>query len=333
MRCTNEVQRRYNKAVIYLITGTNEYRVRQEIAALTKRLGVRAETIDADRLNLNSLADIVRGTSLFHETRLVVLRQLSEHKELWAKLGDWARDVSADTALVLVETKPDKRTKAYKTLACAGEVIVAEPLTERTRSAAETWLRDVARAQGVEISRVRATNMVSRALVPNETSRIAEVDQLQLAHAVRALANVDAVTDEVIATVLPPAREFSVFDILELAARRDVRAVQKALDELRAADDPYKVMALLWVQWAQFAAVMTAEGVSSTRIASDLAIHPFVVKKLQALMPYFTMASVRELTQLAAELDYQSQTLALAPWDIIDRFVLGVSTRNSPGEK
>lgn len=326
------MQRRYNKAVIYLITGTNEYRVRQEIAALTKRLGVRAETIDADRLSLNNLADIVRGASLFHETRLVVLRQLSEHKELWAKLGEWARDLSADTTLVLVEAKPDKRTKAYKTLVRAGEVIAAEPLTERTRSAAETWLRDLARAQGVEISRAQAANMVSRALISNETSRIAEVDQLQLAHAVKALVNIDSVTDEVIATVLPPAREFSVFDILELAARRDVQATQKALSELRATDDPYKVMALLWVQWAQLAAVMMTEGASSVQIASDLAIHPFVAKKLQALMPYFSAASVRELTQLAAELDYQSKTLAAAPWDIIDRFVLTVSTRNSPQE-
>ena len=317
--------------MIYLITGTNEYRVRQEIAALAKRLGVRAETIDADRLSLNNLADIVRGASLFHETRLVVLRQLSEHKELWAKLGEWVRDVSADTTLVLVEAKPDKRTKAYKALTRAGEVIAAEPLTERTRSAAETWLRDLARAQGgVKISRAQAANMVSRALIPNETSRIAEVDQLQLAHAVRALANVDAVTDEAIAAVLPPAREFSVFDILELAARRDVRAAQKALSELRATDDPYKVMALLWVQWAQLAAVMMAEGASSVQVASDLAIHPFVAKKLQALVPYFSAASVRELTQLAAELDYQSKTLAAAPWDIINRFVLTVSTRNSP---
>ena len=127
---------------------------------------------------------------------------------MWAKLGEWARAVSADTTLVLVEAKPDKRTKAYKTLARAGEVIAAESLTERTRSAAETWLRDLARAQGVEISRAQAANMVSRALIPNETSRIAEVDQLQLAHAVKALVNVDSVTDEVIATVLPPAREF-----------------------------------------------------------------------------------------------------------------------------
>lgn len=318
--------------MIYLITGTNEYRVRQEIAALAKRLGVRAETIDADRLSLNNLADIVRGASLFHETRLVVLRQLSEHKELWAKLGEWARDVSADTTLVLVETKPDKRTKAYKALTRAGEVIAAEPLTERTRSTAETWLRDLARAQGVKVSRAQAVNMVSRVLIPNETSRIAEVDQLQLAHAVKALVNVDTVTDEAIAAVLPPAREFSVFDILELAARRDVRAVQKALSELHATDDPYKVMALLWAQWAQLAAVMMAEGASSVQIASDLAIHPFVAKKLQALVLYFSAASVRELTQLAAELDYQSKTLAAAPWDIINRFVLTVSTRNSPQE-
>ena len=88
--------------MIYLITGTNEYRAQQEVNALAKRGGLTPEKIDVDGLDANGLSDIVRGVSLFSEKRLVVLRQLSERKDLWNKLGEWAGELSADTTLVLL---------------------------------------------------------------------------------------------------------------------------------------------------------------------------------------------------------------------------------------
>lgn len=315
--------------MIYLITGTNEYRAQQEVNALAKRGGLAPEKIDVDSLDANGLSDIVRGASLFSEKRLVVLRQLSERKDLWDKLGEWASELNADTTLVLLELKPDKRTKTYKTLAKTATVIVAEPLTERQKPAAEKWLQDLAQKQGVELMPAQVAHMVSCALIVREGPRQAEVDQLQLAHAVKALANLKTVTDEAIAAVLPPAREFSVFDLLELAVRGDTAAVQRALNELRAAEDPYKMMALIWSQWSSLAAARLAGDLSSAQLASDLAIHPFVAKKLQILARQLKIAEIRDLTRLAAELDYQSKVSAVAPWDAVDRFILGVATRLS----
>ncbi len=315
--------------MVYLIIGTNAFRAQQEIAALAKKCNATPEIIDVDGLDLNKLADIVRGASLFEPRRFIVLRQLSVQKELWEKMSEWANDVPDDTTLVLVENKPDRRTKAYKTLARAASVITAAPLTEKQRPEVERWLNDLATSYGITLTRDQASNMIARATVPNESSRLSEIDQFQLLHAVAALSNLDKVTDEAIATVLPPAREFSVFDLLELAARGDSAATRRALDELRANDEAYKVMALLWAQWSQLVAVAMAGDKSSAQIASDLTIHPFVAKKMQSLAPRFSSADLHDLTSLAAELDFQSKTTNIAPWDVIDRFVLEVSLRQN----
>ena len=68
--------------MIYLIIGTNAYRAQYELQQLVKALDVRPEKIDAASLDLNKLADTVRGLSLFQERRLIVIERLSERKDL-----------------------------------------------------------------------------------------------------------------------------------------------------------------------------------------------------------------------------------------------------------
>ena len=216
--------------MIYLIIGTNAYRVQYELQQLAKSLDVRPEKIDASSLDLNKLADMVRGLSLFQERRLIVIERLSERKDLWDKLGEWTSDIAAETYLVLIEPRPDKRTKTFKTLQKTAKLIEATPLTDRQRPVAEKWLLDYASEHSVKLTKTQASNMVARAIVADEKSRSAEIDQLQLTHAVAALKNTVKIDDVAIATVLPPAREFSVFDIIELA-------VCGKTANLRSADD------------------------------------------------------------------------------------------------
>ena len=234
--------------MIYLIIGTNAYRAQYELQRLVKSLGVRPEKIDASSLDLNKLADTVRGLSLFQERRLIVIERLSERKDLWDKLGEWASDIAAETYLVLIEPRPDKRTKTFKILQKTAKLVEAMPLTDRQRPASEKWLLDYASEHSVKLTKTQASDMVSRAIVDDEKSRSAEIDQLQLTHAVAALKNTVKIDDAAIATVLPPAREFSVFDIIELAVRGETTNLRSALDELRRSDDVYKVAPLVWSQ-------------------------------------------------------------------------------------
>jgi DNA polymerase III, delta subunit len=312
--------------MIYLIVGTNAYRAQYELQQLVKALDVRPEKIDAASLDLNKLADTVRGLSLFQERRLIVIERLSERKDLWDKLGEWASDIAAETYLVLIEPRPDKRTKTFKTLQKTAKLIEATPLTDRQRPAAEKWLLDYASEHSVKLTKTQASDMVTRAIVDDEKSRSTEIDQLQLTHAVAALKNAVKIDDAAIATVLPPAREFSVFDIIELAVRGKTANLRSALDELRRSDDVYKVAPLVWSQWSQLVLLAKAEAVGASDTI-DLGIHPFVAKRLRPLARQLSPKDLAELTELVAERDYQMKTSSVDPWAVLEDFLFRVALR------
>lgn len=314
------------RSVTHLILGENTYKAEQELARIVKDSGVAPERLDAGSLTANTLADIVRGGSLFSEQRLVVLRQVSDNKPVFEKLAEWAGEVPSDTTLVLLETKLDKRTKAYKTLVRTAKVIPVEPLTERDSGLAEQWLDSLANGQKVMLSRLQLRDMVQRALVPGDKPTTRNIDQMQLAQAVKALAGAGQVTDGMIATVLPPAPGDTVFNLLELAAERNLTAVNELLADLQRTDDPHRTMALLMGQWAQLVAVSLADTPPAT-IATKLSLHPFVAKKQQQLAMGFTPTQIRQLTALAADLDAGAKRSKFAPWDGVYRFVAAVIAR------
>ena len=312
--------------MIYLIIGTNAYRAQYELQQLEKSLGVRPERIDVSSLDLNKLADTMHGLSLFQEQRLIVIERLSERKDLWDKLGEWASDIAAETYLVLIEPRPDKRTKTFKTLQKTAKLVEATPLTDRQRPAAEKWLLDYASEHGVKLTKTQASNMVARAIVADEKSRSTEINQLQLTHAVAALKNAVKIDDAAIATVLPPARECSVFDIIELAVRGTTAHLRSARDELRRSDDVYKVAPLVWSQWSQLVLLAKAEAAGASDTI-DLGIHPFVAKKLRPLARQLSPKDLAELTELAAERDYQMKTSAINPWTALEDLLFRVASR------
>lgn len=312
--------------MIQLILGENAYKAEQELARLVKDSGLTSERLDANTLTENTLADIVRGGSLFSEKRLVVLRQLSGNKPVFEKLAEWANEVTNDTTLVLLETKLDKRTKAYKALVKAAAVIAAEPLTERDHGMAEQWLKKLADAREVSVSLGQIRDMVQRALVPGDKPTTRVIDQMQLAQAVKALAGESNVTDDMIATVLPPAPGDTVFDLLDMAARRQADRVAALMAELERTDDAHRTLALVMGQWSQLVSVALADGPSAT-VATELGLHPFVVKKLQELARQFTPNQLKSLTELAADLDAGSKLSQFAPSDGVHRFIQAIVLR------
>lgn len=312
--------------MIYLIHGENAYLQEVELQKITKIAGARAERIDIDALSLNALADIVRGGSLFAMKRLVVIRELSRDATLFGKLAEWAGEVPDETTVVLVERKLDKRTKAYKAIIKAATVILAEALTERDVRMAEEWLRTVAKQYNVPLSPAQVTQMVERALVASEKASSRVVDQMQLAHAIKALAGSKEVSDAMIATVLPQAMVDSVFDMLEIAARRESARLDTLLADMARTEDGHRVLALLSGQWAQLAAVAVLGG-SSQSIATELGLHPFVAKKMQETANRFKSGEIRTLTQLIADLDIDTKTSQAGPWDAVYRFLYAVISR------
>ena len=314
--------------MITLIVGKNSYRSQELVQKIINSSSEMPEYIDVSALEIGTLADAVKGTSLFSNARLIIMNGLSERKEMWEKLSEWVDDISADTTLVLIEPAVDRRTKSYKAIAAAATVVTAEPLTDRDRISAEQWLQTTARSYGLSLSGSQTKDMVSRALGVGERPGQHTIDQQQLVTALAKLKDSPEVTDELIAAVMPRSVGDSVFSLLELSINDNQSARKALLEDLRLNDDPYRVFSLLLSQWAQLVTVALA-GSKRDDLAQEANIHPFVIKKMQALSRHITRQQLHTITALCAELDSQMKLSQVTPWDAVERLLLAVELRGN----
>ena len=97
--------------MIHLFYGTDRVKTRQ---AIDRLLGEGYEVIDGSELKPTDLPNIFLGTSLFGETRKILLKDLSENKTLFEKLPDF---LNSPHEIVLWEKTFDRRLKVNKDLA------------------------------------------------------------------------------------------------------------------------------------------------------------------------------------------------------------------------
>lgn len=166
----------------------------------------------------------------------------------------------------------------------------------------------LARSRGVGLSPSQVRDMVARAMVPAERGMV--VDQFQLAQALKALAVLDEVSDDAIATVLPAAMHDVLFDLITFAANRE---------EARGSARRSRTCGSTKIRIECFRCLLPSGLVSSQWQlvmahlipATELSIHPFVAGKLQRLASHFTRQQLHDLTRLAADIDAGMETFAI----------------------
>lgn len=96
--------------MIKIFTGDDRIKANQEIEKL---LGKTYEIIEGPDLEPNDLLNIFQGASLLAENRKILIRDLSENKTAFEKLSEY---LNTKHDIILLETKLDKRSSAFKTL-------------------------------------------------------------------------------------------------------------------------------------------------------------------------------------------------------------------------
>jgi len=85
-------------------------------AAIDRLLGKDYEVIEAETLTRADMPSVFLGTSLFGETRKILLKSLGENKECWEMLPEYLKTTHD---VIIWENTLDKRTSTYKALAKA----------------------------------------------------------------------------------------------------------------------------------------------------------------------------------------------------------------------
>lgn len=88
-------------------------------AMIDRLLGKDYEVIEAENLTRGDMDSVFLGTSLFGETRNILLKSLSENKECWEVLPKYLKTTHN---VIVWENTVDKRSVTYKALAGESDV-------------------------------------------------------------------------------------------------------------------------------------------------------------------------------------------------------------------
>lgn len=301
--------------MITLLTGENTFQIEQEIAQIVGDFDGNAERVDGSELELKQLPDLLTGSTLFADKRLVIIKNLSENKAVWTDLVDWLPRVSDDINLVLVDTKPDKRTASYKELKKIGKVIECESWTDRDRSKAVEWANERANKMGMKLNTKSVQLIVQRV----------GVDQWSLLHALEKLVLSGEITDEVIESVIDANPTENVFNLFDAALRGDRQKIAQMLRTLELSEDPYRLFALLSGQAFQLAALAVSD--ASDTVAKDLGVNPYAISKLTSTAKKLGRSGARKVIAAFAEADDDMKLSRADPWLLIERALMQLSSK------
>lgn len=296
--------------MIQLLFGENDYALRQAEGrvrdAFIETYGDQSVSqVQADTLTPADLPQLLQGTSLFATENLTILYDTSANKPVWDALAEFLAKAEA-VDLLLVETKPDKRTKTFKWLQKNAETKECKLLDERTTI---SWLQTEARRQGIELNHELAQHLVRRS----------GTEQWRLHNDIAKLALVDgALSREVIDRLIEAHPSASVFDVLGAVATGKSREALETIRILRTYEDPYKFFGLLVAQLYQLALCVTSNHRPTQQIATDSGIHPFALQQTMKIARYVDRTRLQAMVEIFEHCDTQMKTTGADQWLLIE---------------
>lgn len=301
--------------MITLLVGENSFEISRGLKYLEAQFDGDVEKVDGETVELRQLPDLLMGATLFASNRLVIVKNLSENKPVWEKLPEWLERLSDDTHLVLVETKPDRRSRTYKALQKLATVRQFPAWSERDTAVAEKWVTQEAERQNVTLDKESIQTLVARV----------GVDQWQLYYALQKLAVLPEVTPAIIQEVIEARPAENVFNLLDAALRGETLRVKKMIEVLESSEDPYRLFGLLSTQVFQLAALSVSD-TSAGDVAKDLGAHPFALSKLAPHVKNLGKTGARQVVAAMAETDTSLKTSAADPWLLIERALIKIAS-------
>ena len=299
--------------MITVLIGENSFEIDRALGAIISGFDGIVEKFEGSELQIAQIPDILMGVSLFADKRLVIIRNLSENKLVWPVFGDWLPKISDDIHLVLVESKPDKRTVTFKELKKNADVREFASWTDRDAYQAEKWVTVEAKTMGLDLNRKCVQTLV----------QWVGVDQWQLYYALEKLALTDYITVETIKNVIEPNPIENVFNLFETAIRGDMESLIRILKTLEKTEDVFRLIALLSSQAFQLAAVASAG--KENNVARDFGIHPYVVSKLTPIAKRLGKSGVSKVIAIFTELDDDMKLSRADPWLLLERALIKVA--------
>jgi DNA polymerase-3 subunit delta len=296
--------------MITLLTGPNSYAIAEAVHARTRAFEGEVERLDAAELEPRHLPDLFMGATLFSSQRLIVFRDVSAQKTLWSELEQWIERVPAETEILLVDQRPDKRTKTYKQLQKHATITEHADLNEAELA---NWLQAHARSRETEFAPDILRYFIGY-VGRDQWRLVSEFEKLLLSE--------KPITKQLIQDITEPYPEATAFELLEAVFGGSASRVHELLALVREREDPYQFFGLLSSHVLALLAIVNAGTRRPDEIAKDVGVHPFVVRKLSTTARSRGKKSVERLVEKLAHADERIKSTGIDPWRQLEIILL-----------
>ncbi len=333
-------------ALFYLLHGSDEFSIAEAVASLRTRLAasdpmaeLNIVELDGRDLAVSELRATADTIPFFGERRLVIVRGLvgrcnprqgeaRSRKALADELIAYLPHLAPSCRLVLVEGPLDRQNPILRWVQ---EWLSAQPKPDEAGYVREfpspspqafpTWLAARAAAIGTRIEPA-AAEALAEALIRDKSVDLrlaaSELEKLALYASDRPISAADVMT------LVNPVSLSSVFAFVDALAARDGPAAATQLHRfLDAGEPPLRLLSLMARQFRlllRTRALLDA-GTSPASLASELAVPPFVAKKLAGQAQRFSVAFLLRSLRKLRDLDGDIKTGRAEPVLALDLFV------------
>ncbi|WP_078390930.1 DNA polymerase III subunit delta [Shouchella patagoniensis] len=300
---------------IYFLYGTEQYLIEQFLQNVHEVLF----TEDDGELNdvrfyladtpLEQIIEEAETVPFFSTRKLVVIQDFylatsqkppSKIEHNVDSIEAYVNEPASETVLVIVAPyeKLDERKRITKRLKKEVEAIDVSPLSEEN---VYKWIQSIMKKEHFEIE-TEAKELMFQRVGANLMLMHQELNKCMLY-----AKDVKRITKTDVANMVAETVEQSIFTVIEFAAKGQAgKAVHTYHGLLRQKEEPLAILALLTRQFRIFyqVKVRASKGYTQKEIASQLKVHPYVIKLAMQKMKSFSIESLRLAIIHCSDTDY-----------------------------
>ena len=300
----------------------------QEIIARYRekhRSGLNLATFDFSENIEEKIAafkDFLGAVSMFAEKKLAVIKNavtLDESRQEELKKFLVAKNLKKDTATFLLfweDKEVNKKNILFKFL--QDKEIKVQNFAKLTGTQLANWARRRIKQDGGEIS----------AGALNQLLLLTGDDLWLLANEIDKLLALSFTIDEAAVEQLVTGRlRLNIFATIEAIAQgQKEKAWCLIWQHLTQGEDPGYLISMIIFQFRNLVLVsqLLREGVLPGQLAAKAKLHPFVVKKTQAQLKFFTFTKLKNIYQLLVDLELKNKKGVLSPQTGLDLLIAAV---------
>lgn len=290
--------------MIKVFAGSNWFGIKSALDAEVQNFLSENSDINIERFygpddSLDDIKAALGSVSLFSDKKLVIVEQLSAHKDSTENIDEIFRLAEGDNLLIVVEPNIDKRSSYYKNLK---KLEGFNEFNELDENSLATWIKSFAGESVGDISLADARYLMARvgsdqANLRNELTKLMQYDH--------------KITKQSIDLLTEQTPTSTIFNLVDMAFSGDIKKSLLLYDEQRKLRvEPQAIFGMMVWQMHLVALCLTAGSKTANEISAQTGMSSYVLGKAKAIATKMGKDRIIEYLDLLRDIEKTSRKQA-----------------------